>query len=187
MRLDRSVSDTIHRSDCDIWQTPPDAEPEALLVAGVTDEAVVRYCSAARPVYDAYKRVLGQLSGVLLLAQTGADDPGWRDRILDTAESQLAEARDRVFALRPASAAARHHGLLIALADQLGRLHSEIRHEVLRVGARRQWDRLVSDLYAVHRRLFAASEPRAGMTPVDFSHGCCSCGAQRQVVAEPQR
>ena len=187
MRLDRPGSDAIHRADCDIWQTPPDAEPEALIAGGIADEAVVRYCSAARPVYDAYKRVLGQLSGVLLLAQTGADDPGWRDRILDTAEHQLSEARERVIALHPTSPTARHHGMLAALADQLGRLQAEIRHEVLRIGAHRQWDRLTSDLYAVHRQLLAASEPRAGMTPVDFSHGCCSCGAQRPILAEPHR
>ncbi len=187
MRLDRATPHTVHRADCDIWQTPQDAEPEALIAEGIEDEAVVRYCSAARPVYDAYKRVLGQLSGVLLLAQTGADDPGWRDRILDTAESQLAEARERVNALRPAPAVARHHETLAGLAVQLGRLHSEIRHQALLVGARREWDGLVSDLYAAHRRLLAASEPRAGMTPVDFSHGCCSCGSPRRSPAESSR
>jgi hypothetical protein len=184
MRLDPSAGDRIHRADCDIWDTPADAMPEALIASGIEDEDVVRYCAAARPVYDAYKRVLGQLSGVLLLAQTGADDPAWRDRILDAAGEQLAEARERLGALRSTPPVARHHDLLAGLAEQLAALHARLRRAVLLVGADRDWDRLVSELYATHRRLLAASEPRAGMTPVDFSHACCSCGAPRRLAAE---
>ncbi len=187
MRRDPFVADRIHRPDCDIWDTPPDAMPEVLIAAGIEDEDVVRYCAAARPVYDAYKRVLGQLSGVLLLAQTGADDPTWRERILDAAGEQLGEARERLGALRSTPPVARHHDLLAGLAEQLAELHARLRRTVLLVGADRDWDGLVSELYATHRRLLAASEPRAGMTPVDFSHACCSCGAPRRLAAEAAR
>jgi len=187
MRAEAPAGRRIHSADCEIWDVPPDAVPDALIAVGIEDEALVRYCAAARPVYDAYKRVLGQLSGVLLLVRTGADDPAWRDRILDAAAEQLGEARERLGGLEASPPAARHHDLLGGLAGQLAALLARLRQMVLVVGADREWDRLVAELYAVHRRLLAASEPRAGMTPVDFSHACCSCGTRRRGAAEAAR
>lgn len=177
----------VHRADCSIWDTPPDARPEALIAAGVNDETVVRYCGSVRPIYDAYKRVLGQLSGVLLLAQSGADDPGWRDKILATAAEQTEEARDRLGGVRAAPSVARHHDALVSLGERIAGLRAEIDRAALIVGDHDQWDRLIATLFSIHRSLLAASEPRAGMTPVDFSHACCSCGvgsSQKQVPQE---
>lgn len=185
MRLAETAPRSVHSADCTIWETPPDAQPDALLAAGINEDEVVRYCGEVRPVYDAFKRVLGQLSGVLLLAQTGADDPAWRESILDTAKGQIEAARDRLATLRPSRPAQRHYDALVRLAAQLEALHAEIRGETRLVGAEREWDRLVSELFSVHRGLLAVSEPRAGMTPVDFSHACCSCGAPRRTV-EPR-
>jgi hypothetical protein len=186
MSLVRPPERTVHRADCSIWDTPADAAPEALIVAGIEDEAVIRYCGAARPVYDAFKRVLGQLSGILLLAETGADDPAWRDGILDAAGDQVAAARERLGALRPASPVARHYDSLAALAERIGRLHGDLRPRRLEVGGDADLEPLVRELFAIHRQLLAASEPRAGMTPVDFSHACCSCGVPSKLLPAPQ-
>lgn len=183
MSLVRPPQRSVHRADCTIWDTPPDAGPEALIAVGVDDDEVIRYCGAVRPVYDAFKRVLGQLSGVLLLAQTGASDPEWRDGILDTAGDQIATARDRLGTLRPAPSVERHYDALVALAERVGRLHGDLLRKRLHVGNDPDWEPLVRGLFHIHRQLLAASEPRAGMTPVDFTHACCSCGAPRHAAA----
>ncbi len=178
MRLSETPGAAIHRADCDIWETPPDAAPAALIDAGIDDDALIRYCGAVRPVYDALKRVLGQLSGVLLLMQTEADDPDWREPMLRSAMEQLQEARERLATVRPPRSAEPHCEKLGAIAAALARLLGEVGENALRLGrSKGEVDALVGKVFQVHRLLLAASEPRAGMTPVDFRHACCSCGA----------
>ncbi|MCB9948131.1 MAG: hypothetical protein H6842_09920 [Rhodospirillaceae bacterium] len=172
----------IHRADCSIWDTPDDARPEAIAASGLEDEAVIAYLGTVRPIYDALGRVLGQLSGLLLLASTGGRSGLDLDRgMYRTATGQLGEAAERLRAVRVPAAAARHHARLAAIAETLG----EVARALDRAPVRRLDDHslrpaaaLVDQLSAGQRLLISVSEPRAGMTPVDFSGACCSCGAK---------
>ena len=52
---------------------------------------------------------------------------------------------------------------LSALLGQQAR--DDAKHEIIR------------KLHVVQRLLIATAEPDANITPVDFSHACCTCGA----------
>lgn len=168
----------VHAADCDIWAVPEEAQPEALFAEGITDEAIAVYCGEARPLYDAFKRVLGQLSGILILLQTGAAERDRHAALLDAARGQLAEARRRLPALRPPAGAARHAEALAEVGAALDRVAERMTRRLDLIDpASADLDGVVRALFDVHRRLLAAAEPRAGMAPVDFRHACCSCGA----------
>jgi hypothetical protein len=167
----------IHAANCTVWNTPEDAAPDALIAEGIESDALIGYLGAVRPVYDALKRVLGQISGVLILAEVGARDDGREDGILAAGRTELAEARERWHAVNAPTAARRHHQAVGEIALMLDEAFALLQRRLR--GAEATDDRLVGLLFRAQRALLRAAEPRAGMAPVDFRHACCSCGAPR--------
>jgi hypothetical protein len=172
-----SPSDSaIHRADCSIWDTPTDSQPDKLLRAGVKDEVVAVYLGEVRPLYDAAKRCIGQLSGILLLQQINGLERGRDQLILASAAQQLRESAERLEAVKPPSAALQHHQTLSNLLALLGRVLIRLEESRFLVDPQSpNVDAVLDALHAAQAALMQASKPAAGLAPVDFKAACCNC------------
>jgi hypothetical protein len=170
---------TLHAADCGVWDALPGEAPEALALAGA-DPANAAYLSQIAPLYRAAVRVLGQLSGVLVLAMTtGRGTLSLDHRLYASVADQLAEARGRLAEVRAPAAAARHHETLAAVLDHLDAAAQALdRVPTTLAPATRAADTrtVVARLHAAQRLVVAAAVPGANITPVDLSNACCSCG-----------
>jgi hypothetical protein len=172
----RPIPKSIHRADCSLWDTPADSQPEALLVLGYRDDVMIAYLSAARPIYDALKRCLGQLSGLLLLYQAKGLDRNRSDLLITTVRQQLGEAGERLRALVAPAAAGSHYGRLVNLGQNLKAVSEKFDRTIDLVDpASADLDAVVDALFSIQRGLLATAEPRAGLAPVDFTAACCTC------------
>ncbi|MBZ9964624.1 hypothetical protein [Mesorhizobium sp. BR1-1-2] len=180
--FERAVS--VHRYDCEVVAAPHvsvtgSEEPVAAIHdAALADEAIVRYVVATRPVYEGLRRLIGQLAGLLVLAQAG----GRRD-VLDlpdipVARERWTEMEQRLGALQAPHGLESHCARLRAAHATLGEVLDDFGSVRLRRDWQQELDRAGQRIKRAYAGLQAASEPRAGMTPVDFNHACCSC-AQR--------
>ncbi|BCM16755.1 hypothetical protein [Mesorhizobium sp. J8] len=174
---------TVHRYDCELIAPPPsDAEAgqsrSAVEMDAAADGAVVRYVVATRPIYDALRRLIGQVAGLLVLAEAG----GRRD-VLDlpdipAARERWAEVEQRLGALQAPRGLESHRARLETAHATLGEVLDDFGQARLRRDWQQHLDRAGDRIKHAYAWLQAASEPRAGMAPVDFNHACCSC-AQR--------
>lgn len=166
----------IHASDCVTWSAQG-IDPEICLNA-FDDEALAHYLSEVRPIYEQFKCVLGQISGLLILAQT---KPARADRdqpMVTTAREQLTEARELWRTVRPPATARRHHAAFGGIAERLSAVLAAVdwcRFDLATPDSY-DLDTAMRHLFSAHGLLLAVSNDRVGMTPVNFSHACC-CGA----------
>jgi hypothetical protein len=166
----------IHDPDCSTWDTPAESGADHLVAIGYQDERIALYLSTLRPVYDAMKRCLGQMAGLLLLLQTRCLDPHRAGVTHDAMREGLAEISDRLRALQAPEGAQRHFRGLEALVRQLEAGAEQLnRQKDLIDPASADLDALVRRLFAIQQGLLAAAEPRAGLSPVDFTAACCTC------------
>jgi len=167
---------TIHDPNCSTWDTPAESGADHLVTIGYQDERIAAYLSTLRPVYDAMKRCLGQMAGLLLLLQTRSLDPHRAGVTHDSMRDLLAELSDRLRALKAPESAQRHFRGLEALVRQLEAGAEQLnRQKDLIDPASADLDALVRRLFAIQRGLLEAAEPRAGLLPVDFTTACCTC------------
>jgi hypothetical protein len=167
---------TIHDPNCSTWDTPLESGADHLVAIGYQDERIAAYLSTLRPVYDAMKRCLGQMAGLLLLLQTRSLDPHRAGVTHDSMRDLLAELSDRLRALKAPESAQRHFRGLEALVRQLEAGAEQLnRQKDLIDPASADLDALVRRLFAIQRGLLEAAEPRAGLLPVDFTTACCTC------------
>jgi hypothetical protein len=166
----------IHDLNCSTWDTPAESGADHLVALGYQDERIAAYLSTLRPVYDAMKRCLGQMAGLLLLLQTRSLDPHRAGVTHDAMRDLLAELSDRLRALKAPESARRHFRGLEALVRQLETGAEQLnRQKDLIDPASADLDALVRTLFAIQHGLLAAAEPRAGLSPVDFTAACCTC------------
>lgn len=171
----------IHEASCSIWDTPTDSSTEALIAGGCQREEVAHYLSEMRPLYDAAKRCLAQLSGFLLLLQTARLDRGREGLLLASSSDQLKECGKRLEAVGVPAGADGHHGAMSALLLDLETVASLLdRAADLIDPASSNLDTAMKALFASHRRLLALSVPEAGLAPVDFSAACCNCRPEQK-------
>ena len=166
----------IHDPNCWTWDTPAESGADHLVAIGYHDERIAAYLSTLRPVYDAMKRCLGQMAGLLLLLQTRCLDPHRADVTHDAMREILVELSDRLCVLKAPEGAQRHFHGLEALVRQLEAGAEQLsRQKDLIDPASADLDALVRRLFAIQQGLLAAAEPRAGLSPVDFTAACCTC------------
>lgn len=166
----------VHALTCSIWETPADSAPEALIVAGIDSEVTAQYLARVRPLYDAAKRCIGQLSGILLLLQTSSLDRARDGLLLASVTQQIREASDRLAAITAPRSASLHYTLLNELIVRVGRIR--VRLDQLREmldPASPDLDQVVEELFAAQSILHRVSRPEAGLAPVDFAAACCNC------------
>jgi hypothetical protein len=158
----------IHSAACDSWNagTPVDQ--------GLPDD-VVAYAVAARRVYSELRRLVGQIAGLLILAQASN-----RREALDlpalAGANELWQATPELFErLSPPRRLDVHLYRLKSAHALLGDCLSSLRSIALRDGGVDLTDALAK-LSQAYSHLQLASEPRVGMSMVDFSAACCNCG-----------
>jgi hypothetical protein len=171
----------IHAPTCSIWNTPAESAPEALVTVGISDEGVARYFGSIRPLYDAAKRCIGQLSGILLLLQTRSLDRSRDGLLLASVTQQIQEAADRLAAVAAPAMASRHYALITELLARIGRIRARLdRLRDMVDPASPDLDQVVQELFAAQRGLLRISLPEAGLVPVDFTAACCNCAGERK-------
>jgi hypothetical protein len=125
-----------------------------------------------QPLYNSAVRLLGQVAGVLLLANAGSDldrqrghlrvaQIQWRE-LLDAIESDLA------FRSRTAAAVS---GSIKRIGALLERLESRFARSLT---DERELPHLLGELAAIRRLLQDASCPQHGLAIVDFAGACCA-------------
>ncbi len=156
---------------------PPVFRAEPVPPAGVEDDRLIAYALAADPVFAGMRALIGQVSGLLILAQARrhrdvAAAPELaiaRERLSETVEHLARVAapearREDVIRLRQATA---HVGDAIGIVAEMR--PSRIDECV---------DLASAHLKSAYRLMQAACDHRLGLTMVDASGACCSCGGR---------
>ena len=187
-RLATADQRRVHEPSCGIWDIPPSFAVEHLLAHGIEGPAAATYLSAVTPLYAAAARIMAQLAGLLLLGTTSTtrglplDHP-----ILASARAQMQEASDRQRALPAPASALRHRWAMTAIMEGLAAalLQIETTSATLDGHSRQeQVTQIARQLHLVQRLLVAAAVPNVGITPVDLSAACCSCGSAPLINAQ---
>jgi hypothetical protein len=143
----------------------------------VDGDRLIAYALAADPVFTGMRALIGQLSGILILAQARrrrdiADLPelaGARQRW-----AEVAERLSRVRAPEGREADLRRLEEAIARVGEAISIMAEMRPK--------QTDESVASaatrLKAAYRLMQGACDHRLGLTMVDASGACCSCGSK---------
>jgi hypothetical protein len=166
---------TLHGVDCDSWK--PDAKTATAGFAidrGLPDE-IANYVIGARRVYFDLRRLVGQIAGLLILAQASNRQEALDLPILAAARELWLSVPEQMERLRGPGRLDAHlshlksaHRLLGSCFDSLGALRCK--NEKLNPAD------ALADIARAYSHLQSASEPVAGMTMVDFSQACCHCG-----------
>lgn len=168
-----------HRPDCILSLEGPEPVPASNpdeLARTLGSDAVARYASACRPIYEDLRRVIGQLSGLAILARVSTHRDLGDLPELKRCEERLAKASERLSALSAASGTEPHKRQLeaaFAFSGQAMRTFSSFRRAVT---AEETLDAAEMQIKRAYAHLRAASSSRAELEMVDFSHACC-CGS----------
>ncbi len=169
---------TVHQLHCESLAGPDDQPIE--VDPARTDEAVMRYGLAARGIYNDLKRVIGQVGGLLILAQASARRDAFDLPSLVHAEELCGDACDRLASLAAPGRLDAHHGRLAQAAQLVSAGLAALRDT--RLDADRAPDLAAASgaLSRAYALLQSTSDSRFGMMMVDLRHACCNCGAVRQ-------
>jgi len=158
--------------------TLPEAVPAPEeLARTLGSDALAKYASDCRPIYDDLRRIIGQLAGLTILARLTS-----RREIRDLPELQNCEMRwkeasERLSTLQTPAGAASHRTQLeaaLAFCWAAMRTFSELQgQEALDMAL----DQAGVQIKRAYSHLQAASWQRAGLEMVDFSHSCCCCNS----------
>jgi hypothetical protein len=142
-------------------------------VVDCADERLVAYALAVEAIFGELRAIIGQLSGTLILLQTRhASDLGDLPAI---ARDRRDGAVERIAHLSPPCN---------RLADR-GKLHQAVAHidaaivEMRRMTRARSAEQIASAsarLAAAYRLMQDICDHRIGLTMVDTSNACCTCG-----------
>jgi len=140
------------------------------------DDRTLDYVLQARPAFDRVSRISGQLSGLLILAATGAGSAQGHPMfaLIEEAEAGLAED---MAALRPTEAALHHHRHLRCAVRA-------VRRAVALAGqGLHRWDEAMMDemtaaLRRANQELHWATAALPGFAVVDLRQACCAMHMQ---------
>jgi hypothetical protein len=169
----------VHQLNCESVQTGAD-EPPLDLDASRIDDAVMQYGLKARSIYSDLKRLIGQLGGLLVLAQASRRRDALEIVSLEEAEATCREASSRCAALVAPGKLARHRARLAEAGRLVGEALAALRATRNAAGETVDLGPASEQAKRAYALLQAASESRFGMTMVDFRHACCNCGAINQ-------
>ncbi|MEQ8897297.1 MAG: hypothetical protein RID23_09405 [Roseovarius sp.] len=167
-----------HKPDCMLSLAGPEPaivpRPEEL-ARTLGSDTVARYAEACRPVYEDLRRIIGQISGLAILARVA----GHRN-LSDLPELKRCEERalatsERLFALAAPPGAESHKRQLEAAFDFSRRAMRTFSSLVPSASAEEKLGEAEVAIKRAYAHLSAATAPRAGLEMVDFSHACC-CG-----------
>lgn len=167
-----------HKPDCPLSLDGP--LPEAVanpdeLGRALGSDAVAVYAAACRPVYEDLRRVIGQLSGLLILARLTT-----RTEMVDLPEmvqcrARWDEAGQKLGALTAPPGLQRHKTQLDSAHAFSGLVITAFADLRRGMDMTAQLDRMTVRIKRAYAHLEAASAPKAGLQMVDFTHACCAC------------
>ncbi len=173
--LDRFI--TLHRPDCEAIRPEAAALPgEDLSPLYEEDDARLR-----RP-FDELKRLIGQVAGLLLLAEVSARREIVEAPTLMTAVERLREVSAAIEEVKPKlrnpAAVAAYPGIAEHIGQAINALRSSAETATtFEIGS------ALTRLKTAYNLLQRMAEPSRGRSMVDFSQACCSCnGAQPSVM-----
>lgn len=173
---------TLHREDCSALAEPARFTASAVAPPGASGaslaDSVVAYRVGAGRAYEAFRRLIGQLAGLLILVQASG-----RREVLDLPDLPIAderwrEAGDALAALDAPGGLAAHKAKLDATWKHIG---AGLRHfrRFGEIGGGESALAIASnEINAAYQALRSASDMEAGLSMVDFSQACCSCMVQ---------
>ena len=172
-----------HKPDCAMALEGPLPEiaplPDELAVT-LGSETVAHYAHACRPIYEDLRRIIGQVSGLLVLAQLTA-----QRQLLDLPEYKACEeratsARARLDVLRAVGGTARHRAQLesaLVFATAALSTLSAVRPE----STEKSYELAGQQVKRAYAHLRAAGATKAGLEMVDLSQACGCCGQRASV------
>lgn len=139
---------------------------------GTVDDLTIAYIERARPAFETVRRISGQLSGLLLLAATGARSAQGHPMfaLLLAARDNLREEMAR---LRPPAAAAHHHHHLRRAAAAVVAAVTLAEHSLHLSGAQ-GLDAVTDTLRRANQELHWANAALPGFAVVDLRQSCCA-------------
>jgi hypothetical protein len=164
--------------------TGRDASPDAASTHGDMSEQVLSYVLGAKQVHSELGRLIGQVAGLLILAN-GTKGETQRDGSMRVgARSAWLEAKDHLKRLSPSRHFRVHllhlvnaHALIGICLDAL-----EAKQPLAEQIPQKATMQALSDSY---EQLQSASLPRFGITMIDLNQACCSHGCGH-VVSEQE-
>jgi hypothetical protein len=149
------------------------SEPIVSLPEGVADE-VIAYGIQARPIYSDLRRLIGQMAGLLILAQASNKWEALDLAALPGALELWNEISERLGRLSAPRRVEAHLQNLQASYRLTGSCLSSLRFR-RSIEGRVDLTEALGNLSAAYKHLQASSEDRFGMTMVDFRQSCCNC------------
>jgi hypothetical protein len=136
------------------------------------DDRTLDYVLQARPAFDRISRISGQLSGLLILAATGARSAQGHPMfaLIEEAEAGLAED---MATLRPTEAAGHHHRHLRLAARAVSRAVA-VAKRGLHVWDEAMMDEMTAALRCANQEMQWATAALPGFAVVDLRHACCA-------------
>lgn len=171
---------TVHRPDCALFEDGPlpraAPDPDAVAHTLGSSEAAA-YAQACRPVFEDLRRVIGQLAGLMILAQlTNSTDVADLPE-LPACRKRWQNCSEQLSALTAPSSLRPHLEQLSAahfFSGQAMRTFSFIRPG--QSGNEDLFDEIARLVKRAYAHLRAVTSEKAGLEMVDLTHACCSCG-----------
>ncbi|WP_428031659.1 hypothetical protein [Ancylobacter sp.] len=169
----------VHRPDCALVAdgTPviPVPGPDDLAPL-LGSDATARYAAACRPIFEDLRRVVGQLAGLMILAQLTESSEVAGLAELESCRRRWAEADERIKALAFPEALAPHREQIVAAHAFSGLALGTFSALRSRGDNEANLDLISRQVRRAYAHLSAATAEKAGLAMVDLSHACCSCG-----------
>ena len=170
----------LHRPDCSLLQggaTAP-VDPQADL-AGLASDRLVDYALEVRPIYEALRRVVGQIAGLLILAQLTRRAEVLELPELAACQSRCKEAEERLRALTEKRGVPAIHIRALDTSHRLCRAILDLFPQWRRsTDPDAEFALMEERLRGAYQHLSAGSWDKGGLTMVDFRNACCSCETQ---------
>jgi hypothetical protein len=173
------VVPTLHSADCDSRKADLNTASAGIAIDRALPDEIASYVIGARPVYSDLRRLLGQIAGLLILAQASNRKEALDLPMLAAAKELWLSVPERMEGLRAPSRLDAHlyhlksaHRLLGSCFDSLAAFRCK--DEKLNLTD------ALADIARAYAHLQSASEPRAGMTMVDFRQACCHSGQAQE-------
>jgi hypothetical protein len=176
-RLDAEFNKPLfHLSGCDVLDAPPENEGLDGEITVNRDE-LIAYALAVRPQYNKLGRLIGQLAGLLLLAQAhGRFDVDYE--AFKPPLEQAQECTDAIRSITPPNGAKRRHWTLCRAMAVVNGVTDQFTHSIGgETQVREQVGKWSDQLKRANAMVRWASDSSLGMNPVDFSQACCCCNS----------
>lgn len=164
----------VHLADCDVLDAP-DATEEFDGDITVNQDELIAYALAIRPQYNKTARLIGQLAGLLLLAQAR----GRLDFDFEAFKPPIEQAReciDAIYSIPAPIGGRRRHWALCRAMTLVNGVTNEFTHSIGgEAQVREQVAKWSEQLKRANALVRWASDSSMGLNPIDFSQACCCC------------